>query len=577
MFNRYFQQELANLRDLGVEFSQAHPAVAPMLSGPTADPDVERLLEGVAFLTALLREKLDDEFPEIIHELIQLIWPHYLRPIPSTTTIAFTPKAMLKQSLEVPSGVHIASVPVEGASCLFKTCYDVEVHPMSLRDAAFVETSGRPPAIKLALELHGLRLSDWKPGALRLFLAGDYGGAADLYFLLRHHLTQILIAPLDGGNACSLAPDHLKPAGFALEEDLIPYPAHSFPGYRILQEYFVLPEKFLFLDLVGWERWQDRGEGSQFEVTFELHDLPFPAPRVKKEDVVLFATPAINVFPHEADPIRLDHRKTEYLVRPSASNVSQYQVYSLEKVVGFVQGTAEPRKYVPYDVLDPRNRSHPVYHKTVRRSPAKRGFDVYMSVAYPPEAGPPVPETLSIGLQCTNGPLPENLQVGDISVATSSSPEFVEFTNIRPPTMTVIPPLGTNLLWRLLSHLSLNYLSLARAENLQALLELYIFPESRDRTATLSNKRRIAGIDGIKAEASNRLVSGIMMRGREITLKMRQDHFASPGDLYLFGSILDYFFGSYASINTFTSLVIDEVMKGDHYRWPARVGDRPLI
>ena len=114
MFNRYFQQELSYLKELGAEFAEAHPAVAPMLSGPSSDPDVERLLEGVAFLTSQIREKLDDEFPEIIHELIQLIWPHYLRPVPSCSIIVFTPKPALKQSLTVKAGIQVASVPVEG-------------------------------------------------------------------------------------------------------------------------------------------------------------------------------------------------------------------------------------------------------------------------------------------------------------------------------------------------------------------------------------------------------------------------------------------------------------------------------
>src|SRR4030065_1851134 len=135
MFNRYYQEELAHLKELGADFARAHPALAPMLSGPSTDPDVERLLEGVAFLTALLRQKLDDEFPELINELMQLIWPHYLRPIPSTTLIAFTPKPSLRQSMTIPPEIQIASVPIEGTSCLFSTSYEVEVHPLPLLDA----------------------------------------------------------------------------------------------------------------------------------------------------------------------------------------------------------------------------------------------------------------------------------------------------------------------------------------------------------------------------------------------------------------------------------------------------------
>jgi type VI secretion system protein ImpG len=577
MFNRYFQEELRNLKDLGEEFSKAHPALAPMLSGPTTDPDVERLLEGVAFLTALLRQKLDDEFPELINELMQLIWPHYLRPIPSTAIVAFAPKPTLRQSMTIPSEIQIASVPVEGTSCLFKTAFDVEVHPLHLLDASFSQPSGRPPVIKLLLELNALKLSDWQPRTLRLFLAGDYPGASDLYLILRRYLKQMVILPQEKGLPLILPPEFLKPVGFCDQEALLPYPSHSFPGYRILQEYFVSPDKFLFLDIVGFERWQGRGEGTRFEISFELDDLPFLPSRIKKENFVLFATPVINIFRHEADPISLDHQRPHYLVRPSGSNSEHHHVYSVERVVGFVQGTAEEKTYIPFETFNPDPQSASTYHITVRPSPIRMGLDTYLSVAYPPGAGPPVPETLSIQLQCTNGSLSESLRTGDISQPTSSSPEFADFRNIKPPTTSVLPPVGTHLLWRLLSHLSLNYLSLARAENLKALLELYIFPESRDKTAALANRKRISGIEKVEAKPSDRLVSGVLMRGQEISLHLRQDQFASQGDMFLFGSVLDQFLGGYASINTFTQLTVKEVLKGDLYQWPAKLGNHPLI
>ncbi|OGP80587.1 MAG: type VI secretion system protein ImpG [Deltaproteobacteria bacterium RBG_16_49_23] len=586
MFNRYFQEELSHLKELGKEFSTAHPALAPMLAGATPDPDVERLLEGVAFLTALLRQKLDDEFPEIINELMQLIWPHYLRPIPSTTLIAFTPKPTLRQSLTIPPGIQIGSIPVEGTSCLFRTSYEVDVHPLTLLDATFTQPSGQPPFIKLSFELKGLKLSDWQPKALRLFLAGDYPDASDLYLLLRRHLRRILIKPIEKGKPCSLGPEDLKPVGFSEREALIPYPSHAFPGYRIIQEYFISPQKFLFLDLTGWERWQEKGEGSRFEVHLELHDLPFSAPRIKRDHFILSVTPAINLFPHEADPIQIDHRKTKYLIRPSGSNPENYQVYSVENVVGYIQGTAEERRYVPFEVFNPDPQAHPVYRLTSRQSPLREMFDLFLSVVYPQGTGAPLSETLSIQLLCTNGALPENLRVGDISLPTSSSPEPVEFKNIQPPTFSLLPPLegkkeegkgGENLRWRLLAHLFLNYLSLARTENLKALLEQYIFPGSRNRTHTLANRKRIEGIEGLETKPSDRLVSGILMRGQEIELKMRQEKFASQGDMYLFGSILDHFLGNYASVNHFTRLTLQEVMKGDIYQWPARLGDHPLI
>jgi type VI secretion system protein ImpG len=577
MFNRYFQSELANIKDLGIDFSKAHPALAPMLKGPSSDPDVERLLEGVAFLTALLRQKLDDEFPEIIHEMIRLIWPHYLRPIPASTIVAFKPKPTLKQPITINSGIQIASVPVEGTPCLFQTCFEVQVHPLEILEANYLERSGQHPAIQLIFELKGVAPDDWQAESIRFFISGDYSSSADLFFLLCNHLHQIIIRDSKKKRQTVLSKDHLIPAGFSYDKSLIPFPTQSFPGYRIIQEYFILPEKFLFLDLTGWEHWKDRGEEGRFEVLFELSNIPFQPTRIKKETFVLSATPAINVFPHEADPVRLDHRKDEYLVRPTTSEPSHYQVYSVQKVVGYIHGTAQEREYAPFELFTPAQENIPVYHIKIRSSPVRDETNFYLSVAYPEEMGSPLLETLSIDLICTNGFLPENIRIGDVCRPTSTTPEFVDFENITTPTAHILPPLGTNLLWRLLSHLSLNYVSLATAENLKALLDLYIFEKSSDLTHTLANQKRVEGIVKLETEAVDRLVSGILMRGRQITVSARQDHFAGYGDLYLFGCVLDAFLGGYASINSFITFAIKESTKGEVYTWPARLGDQPLI
>lgn len=578
MFNRYFHDELTQLHELGAEFSKAHPAVAPMLSGPSADPDVERLLEGTAFLTALLRQKLDDEFPEITHDLMQLLQPHYLRPIPSSTLIAFKPKPTLNQPMTIPAGVHVASVPVEGESCLFRTCYDVELHPLTILDAAYSHPPGRLPLITVLMELKGQNVSTWKPEKVRFFLSGDYVDATEIYSLLRTRLKRVIIKPQGGAASCELAPDCLKPLGFSDQEALIPYPAPAYPGYRLLQEYFILPQKFLFLELTGWERWTNRGNGARFELIFELEDAPVPVPRVQRGSFTLAVTPAVNIFPREADPILLDHRKTDYLVRPDGSSRAHYQTYSVEQVTGYLQGTAEERTYVPYEFFRPDAHENPVYHTTRKGSPLHDGFDVYLSVAYPRGSGAmPAQETLSLKLLCTNGSLPSRLQTGDLRMPTDSSPEFADFSNILPPTASVQPPLGANLHWRLLSHLSVNYRSLARTENLKALLELYIFPDSRDQSAVLANKKRINGIQGVDAKPSNRLSSGSLIRGLEITLRMRDDHFAGQGDLYLFGCVLDHFLGGYMSLNSYTELRIHDIVKGKVLLWPARLGTRHLL
>ncbi len=577
MFNQYFQNELGNLRELGAEFARRYPAVAPMLSGMSTDPDTERLLEGVAFLTAMLRQRLDDDFPEIIQELFQLIWPHYLRPVPSTSIVDFSPKSGLKQTVRVPRGVQLASEPVEGTPCFFQTCYDVDVHPLVLEKASLEEKPGKAPAIRLEFALQGVQLDEWRPETLRLHLTGDSSRTSDIYLLLSRYLKRIVLTPGGDGESCLLHPDKLKPAGFGSSDALLPYPTQAFPGYRIIQEYFILPEKFLFLDLKGFHLWKNRGSAGQFEIRFELKEIPSVRPRVRKENFALAATPVVNLFSHDADPIRMDHRKSEYLVRPAGSNDRNFQVYTIESVTGYVQGTAQERIYKPFEMFSPNPEADPTFHMSIRQSPVRQWFDFYLSVAYPPGSGEPPPETLSIGLQCTNGVAPEGLQIGDICHPTSSTPEFVDFRNIRPPTAAIVPQLGRNLHWKLLSHLCLNYRSLASAENLRALLELYNFEENRDRPTFLANQKKVAGIEEVSTRTSDRLVDRVIMRGREIRLNLRQDHFAGVGDLFLFGSVLDHFLGLYASLNTFTQLTVKEALKGEVYQWPPRIGEHPLI
>ena len=411
-----------------------------------------------------------------------------------------------------------------------------------------------------------------------LFLAGDFSSSSDLYFLLRHHLKRIGIKAEGPTQECVLSPDHLKPVGFELHQELIPYPTQSFPGYRVIQEYFILPEKFLFLDLTGWEKWRDREDAARFEVRFELAELPFRPTRLRRDNFVLSATPAINIFPHEADPVRLDHKKTEYPVRPSGT-----ELFALPGLFHREGCRIHPRHRPGKGIFVVR----PVHSRTrigtglprdpekVRRCAPKR-VSTYRS---------PIPR--NTGLR-RRKPFPSIL-----CAPTVFCPRECEWETFRNPPAArqsswIFPtsrrrPRAFCPLWEatcfggFLSHLSLNYVSLAKAENLRALLELYVFEKGRDRTLALANKRRIAGLEKLVTKPADRLVSGILMRGREIMLSARNDHFASQGDLYLFGCVLDYFLGAYASMNSFTTLKLKEVLRGDLYQWPPRIGERPLI
>lgn len=577
MLDRYYQEELAHLKDLAEEFAAAHPALAPMLAGASADPDVARLFESTALQYALLREKIEDDIPEYIQHLARRVCPQFLRPVPAATIVAFSPKPSLIKSQTIAAGTQLASVPVEGAKCLFRTCSDIEIHPLELCDAAFGQPPGEAPAISLSLTLNGLSLADWLPRSLRLFLGGEYPAAADLYLLLRRHLQRIVIIPESGGRPVVLPPDLLHPAGFDGSEAVIPYPSHVFPGYRLIQEHFAIPHRFLFLDLKGWERWTERGNGSRFTVRFELAPFTLPTPRVKRESFVLFAAPSVNLFSTDAEPIILEHRKERYLIRPEGLLPDHAQVFSVDGVTGLGHGTGRGRSYRACE-LGPITAGEPSYLTSIAALPVRPGFDVHLSFRHHQEAASYAGETISVALTCTNGRLPEGLRLGDLREATASSPESATFANITPVTPAVMPAVATNLLWRLVSHQALNLQALARAENLREILEIYLFEDgSRDQHSLNANRKRIASIEEVTCISTDRLVRGRPIRGTDLRMRVNGDHFAGAGDLFLFGSVLDQFLAGFATLNTFTRLTISEVMKGGGIEWQPRLGEQPLL
>jgi type VI secretion system protein ImpG len=180
-------------------------------------------------------------------------------------------------------------------------------------------------------------------------------------------------------------------------------------------------------------------------------------------------------------------------------------------------------------------------------------------------------------LTCSNAFLPEKLHYGDISQPTATSPELATFENISQPTSPVQPPLGKDLLWRLLSHLYINYLSLADLDNLRAMVKLYVFTDTRDRAAVVANTKRVDAISALQVAKSDRLVHGLLMRGQEIKMSLDRKGYANAGDMYLFSSVMNRFFAGYASINCYTRLTVEDALSKELFQWNARIGDRPLL
>jgi type VI secretion system protein ImpG len=572
----YYREERAQLGDLAADFVQKHPNLASLVSGPMADPGVERLLEGTAFYNALLQQKLEDDIPEFIHEVIHSLQPEHLRPVPATTIVAFTPKPNLTEPQLIPKGTELKSVAVEGTQCRFTTSWPVEIHPLALNNASFTQPPGRPAAITLSLELAGIALSNWKVTSLRLFLAGEYKNASNLYLALMRNVKRIVIRPQEnGGQPITLAASHLKPVGFDDADLLFPSTSAS-ASLQFLREYFTQPDKFLFLDLTGFDTWRGRGDGTGFEIRFELDKLPFELHKVSVADFVLFASPAMNVFKHRSKTIVTDSKCSEYQVSPAVRAHKHYNIYSIEAVSAFLNYTKQKISLASGHHENPQSGTEPIYHVKRRNAHITNGIDTFISIETHQESFSFPLTSLVAELKCTNGNLPEKLLIGDICKTTDSSPNFCEFTNCKPVTRPASIDTRNNTLWRLYSLCNLN-ISQLNVRSLQAALEVVAQSYNRNYTPAKLNSKRIQGITDFQIKAIDRLLGRYIVRGWEIKIKLHQEAYSSPGDLYVFGSLLEYFLRAFASQSCFTQTIIVDDQTENTYEWPAQMGRRNLV
>lgn len=574
-FHKYYQDELAYLRELGRDFARRHPSAARWLEESGTDPDVERLLEGFSFLTAKLREKLDDELPEFTQALVELFWPHYLRPIPSMTIVQFalSAKAQGKATL-VERGVELASKPMDETACTFRTVYRTAVQPLAVADLEVGPAAS--PYLRLGLSVTApASLPKLGLDRLRLYLAGDALAARSLRLCLLRYVKRI-VARAPGAEQVVLDRAAVEAVGFAPDEALVPMPQATHPGLRPLWEYGAFPQKLQFVDITGLTRLAGLGSAPKFELLFELTHLPQDMPPVSAANVLLNCAPAVNLFKHDAAPIALDPGRTEYRVRPQSTDPRHFEVFSVDQVDGVVQGQAQARRYLPFFSFIARDAG-PLYMARRRMSPVHEGTEVWLSL---PGRGPldlGAAETLSIELTCTNRQLPASLGLGDVSKPTGSTPAAVTFKNVTTPTASVAPPLEGELYWDLLSHLSLQYLTRLRPDRLGELLRLYDFRACSDRQAALALKRRQEALLEVGAEPTARAHGGALVRGVRTRLTVDEERLGGEGEALLLGDVLNEVLAHMVSLNAFSELEVKGSKYGEVHRWPARTGTRIIL
>ncbi len=616
---KYYDRELQHIRDMAGEFAAEYPKIAGRLgldAFECSDPYVERLLEGFAFLAARVQLKLDAEFPTFTQHLLEMVYPHYLAPTPSMAVVQIQPdlsQGSLAESYLIPRDSSLRGIlgTSDQMPCEYRTAHDVTLWPIELTEAEYLpstsavvaigvpEVAGAKAAIRLRLRATaGLTFNQLALDRLPLFLRGSDRLPMRVYEQLLANGLSVVVRPTSRPIPWQVVVDksHIRPLGFSTEESLLPYGPASFQGYRLLHEYFAFPERFLFVELAGLGPALSRCEGSEIELVIlldrserELQDS------LDASHFSLFCTPAVNLFPKRADRVHLSDRDFEWHIVPDRTRPMDFEVYQLTGVVGIGASAETEQDFLPfYAANDLTDYTDQRAYYTVRRVPrvlsSKQrltgprshyvGSELYVSLVDANEA--PYRSNLkqlALTTLCTNRDLALFMPVGkgdtDFTLPAGGPVHSVRCVS-GPTKPTPSFPEG-EAAWRLINHLSLNYLTLADtderegAAGLRELLSLY------SHVGHTGAQREIEGLRSVKAEAAVRRLPfrgpGAVARGLEVTVTFDEAPFEGAG-AFLLGAVLDRFFAKYVSINAFTETVVVALERGEIMRWPTRIGQR---
>jgi type VI secretion system protein ImpG len=621
---RYYSQELQYMREMGAEFAGQFPKIAARLAldaTEVADPYAERLLEGLSFLTARIRLKLDAEFPRFTQHLLEMAYPHYLAPTPAMAIVQFAPtmtEGGLASGFMVPRGTALRGQMSrrEQTACQFRTAHDVTLWPVEISEARYVPFAPDLPlnALPLAEPVRGLLRLRLRTAAslpfdqialdrLSIFFAGSDEVALKLYELVLGSGLGVLVAPPARPVPWFewLGREAIQPVGFASDQALVPYTGRSFSGYRLLHEYFTFPERFRFAELVGLRKALARHPGGEIDVIVPLARADAAlASLVDKDNFALFCAPAVNLFSRHADRIHVTDQHSEHQVVVDRTRPMDFEVHGVERVTGYSDRAEAEAEFRPfYSSVDVDRPAHGYF--TMRREPrvlsepqrrdgarsSYIGSEVFLSLVDPREA--PYSGTirqLSVDVLVTNRDLSLLMPVGsdtDFSLAISAPVDGIRCLRGPSRPRPAIPDSETA--WRLISHLSLNYLTatdLDEAEGAAALREIMgLYADLADAdVADALSRRQAQGIRRVSMAPRTRRfpVPGPIVFGRGLEIRLTVDEAPFAGaSAFLLGAVLEQFFGRLASMNTFTELVLVSETRGEIKRWPPRMASRQLV
>lgn len=591
----YYQRELNYLRSAGIDFARSYPKIARRLEiGPNQshDPNVERLIESFAFLTGRVQRNLEAELPRLTTALLGILQPQLAAPTPPLAVARFDvdpDQGKLTTGFTLPRHTTLFTATADDVICRFRTCYDVTLWPIRVTHAQiesadqhdFLDSGNVAAVLRLRLRAEGSHFAELEANRLRFHINAGPILANTLYELVFAGVEQVAYLEADGTRHCLPIETAIRPVGFEPEESVLPGAERGHPGYRLLGEYFVFPEKFRFFDLT-LPRF--RHAGNEIDVLLLLTRQPRQRMAIDPDIFALGCTPVANLFNRVVEPLHVNQRLTEYRLVADYRRERTTEIHSILSVTGIEPDSGNRTEFQPifsFDHVAAQDDAKAFY--AIHREPSGRadlpGTETYVSFL-DLQAAPALPpvQTVLVEALCTNRVLAEQVPAG-AQLSIERAAPLSRITLLGKPTPPRTPPMGGETLWRLVSHLSLNYLSLADgSESLRALKEiLWLHVPASDPAAEQQ-------IQGIHSMACRRGVHRVgedawrgFCRGHEIELVFDERRYVG-GSTLLFAAVLDRFFALYAGINSFTRLKVSSLQRSGTWKsWPPRSGARQVL
>ena len=599
----YYERELATLRRHVREFALRNPKIAARLamSGDRSDDvQVERMLESFALLAARAGARLEDDYPEFTTALIEMLYPQYLRTLPSCSIAQFVPDVSASRLTEAVTIRRGTGLEARAEDCRFRTVYDVVVTPLQLTAARYSQTAVAPASVRLPEQTSGvLSVSfatsaeatfDSLPSVLRVHLAGEPAFASVLLDTLLMRAQAAFIEIDRSGRWKALADVPIAPVGFDRDDALLAHTAASLPAFRLLLEHFAFADKFHFVDLDLGLLARTAGPCRTLTLHLAIAGVPADAPVARSlealcaEHLKLFCTPVINLFERDAQPVPIHADTTSYPVVPQTTRLHDTEIYSIDSVRMVTQkgGATSSIEVPPYHSLRHDESSQPltifwVAHRDRWAEQQRPGHETTISfVGIDAQPAGPGGDQVEIGLTCNNRESTTSLALGapDGDLLNEDASFACTISLLRAPTQNASPSQRNGALWRLISQITPNHLSLDAA-GLKAMLHQHAVAVS---TAAA---RRVNGIMALEYRPAMKWMPvkplPTFVRGVEVVLTIDEQAFAGAS-LATFIGVMDRFFAPYAHRNSFVQLVVTSGVDGrEIVRCGAREGSTPLI